>query len=330
VIEQKPEPQPDIISQPIKKQTLAQVIKAKEEKLEKTKELAPPPPMIVKQKNFIKDLFNKIKSTVKNLTLKLKRPKKVKPVKIPKVKESPKVSPEQSKGSKVQSFEKEVKKTESNEPIKSATDQELSPEEQLADLEYIPFQESPKKPLKPIKKSVLSIKPVFGKKLKKEKVKKFKAPKPVPEKTETRMPRRPTAESKRLKAKLEEMQTANQRPRLEEIKPLPRLYGPIDELANLSLSDFRRISDEPKLATEKLIEKIELLEDDSLAEKAKGIASLKRSPLYLKYSEILEKSILEKRNFSEIIKNLYSQNPEEVLSLKEFNAIMKLNEKLKY
>jgi hypothetical protein len=116
------------------------------------------------------------------------------------------------------------------------------------------------------------------------------------------------------------------RPIVEDVKVMsePQLIGPIDELAVFKIEDFRRLSKNPLEAANRLKNKLELLEDESIVKKGEGIKALKSSPLYKAYSDIMNQAIKEGRSIVEIIKAA------SILSEAEFKAIMELNKSLKY
>nr|MBD3359315.1 hypothetical protein [Candidatus Buchananbacteria bacterium] len=114
------------------------------------------------------------------------------------------------------------------------------------------------------------------------------------------------------------------RPKVEDVKFTPRLYGPIEELASFTIADFRRLSKDPQEATSKLKEKLNLLEDESLVKKVEGIKALKKSPLYKIYADIMNKAINQGKSFEQVIEET------DELELLEFKSIMELNKNLKY
>jgi len=114
------------------------------------------------------------------------------------------------------------------------------------------------------------------------------------------------------------------RPRVEDVKFTPKLIGPIDELANMKIEDFRRLAKEPEIAVQKILAKLELLEGESIVKKNQGVSALKTSPLYKAYAEIMNKAIKEGKSFNQAI----TENP--IMSVSEFKAIMDLNKSLKY
>jgi hypothetical protein len=114
------------------------------------------------------------------------------------------------------------------------------------------------------------------------------------------------------------------RPRVEDVKFTPRLYGPIEELASFTIADFRRLSKDPQEAIEKLKAKLNLLEDESLVKKVEGIKALKKSPLYKIYADIMNQAINQGKSFEQVIEAM------DKLTLPEFKAIMELNKNLKH
>ncbi|MCX6740113.1 MAG: hypothetical protein NTZ49_02710 [Candidatus Parcubacteria bacterium] len=114
------------------------------------------------------------------------------------------------------------------------------------------------------------------------------------------------------------------RPQFSDVKFEPKLYGPVDELAALTLTDFRRLSKDPIQAVQKIADKLEILEGESVVKRSQGVLALKSSPLYKVYAEIMNKSLLEGKSFEQVIKERGD------LTLVEFKAIMELNKSLKY
>ncbi|MBU4481965.1 hypothetical protein KKC16_00765 [Patescibacteria group bacterium] len=103
-----------------------------------------------------------------------------------------------------------------------------------------------------------------------------------------------------------------------------RLMGPIEELANISLNDFRKLGASPTEALSKIKNKIGLLADESYEKKAKGIQAWRLSPVYQSYLNLGNASIEQSKSIEEIIK---SSN---ILTQEEFNAISDLSQELNY
>lgn len=292
---------------------LAQVIKERDKILDKYKELAPPPPVVKEQKKRVspQKLAEIINKYEKELVTQQKE--RISPRVLAKAvddleKDLPEIKKEKQKGK--EKLDKIFESAKAEVPEIKPLEGELSPEEQLKGLEYIPYQQAEKSHKKKEKNKQSFLSKLFGKE---------KEPPLI------------QSEEKSFAKKLEEISKRDEslRPRVEEVKALPKLFGPKDELAKLNLSTFRKLSNDPNRAIEKIIEKLELLEQDSLQDRAEGVAALKRSPLYLKYSEILQKSINDRQSQQAVIAQLQKIG-EETLSQDEFNAIIKLNQAIKY
>ncbi|MCX6800164.1 MAG: hypothetical protein NT091_03390, partial [Candidatus Falkowbacteria bacterium] len=105
----------------------------------------------------------------------------------------------------------------------------------------------------------------------------------------------------------------NGRIKVEDIRYITKTMGPIEELANLNLIDFRRLHQNPQTAIIKIKEKIELL----------------KSPVNQTYLRIGQQSIAHGKSVGEVIKNLQSSN-QDYLTEDEFEAVSELNNELKY
>ncbi len=123
--------------------------------------------------------------------------------------------------------------------------------------------------------------------------------------------------------------TISPKPKMEDVKIAPKLMGPVEELRNLNLIDFRRLSNSPKEATAKIIEQINLLEADSFAKRLEGIKAWRESDLYRLYLEIGRQSIQRGCLVREIIAER-EKNGQSTLTLGEFEAVMDLNKSLRF
>jgi len=104
-----------------------------------------------------------------------------------------------------------------------------------------------------------------------------------------------------------------------------RVMGPVEELLNIDLKEFRALGRSPKEAVNKIYEKIVALAHDSLEERAKGIAAWKSSPLYQQYVGVGEEGLVKSLPIEGILKNRPGG-----LTWDEFQAIGDLNEQLNY
>lgn len=105
--------------------------------------------------------------------------------------------------------------------------------------------------------------------------------------------------------------------------------GPIDELRQLSLKEFRRLGGSPADAAERLLEKIGLLEDESLIKKAEGVKAWQESEVYKTYLAIGAASMSERKPVEQVIRE-FRQAGKLYLAPEEFNVVADLNRKLSY
>jgi len=114
--------------------------------------------------------------------------------------------------------------------------------------------------------------------------------------------------------------------KMHDVKYVPKLTGPIEELEEMSLIDFRRLDSDPDIAIKKIIEKIKYLEDDGYDKRLAGIKAWRKSPLNLRYLRIGQESISAKQGINAIIDSKGEDN----LTFKEFKSIMSLNKNLRF
>ena len=114
------------------------------------------------------------------------------------------------------------------------------------------------------------------------------------------------------------------KPLMGDVKKIKRTKGPVDELGEIDLKEFRTLGSTAKERVNKIYEKIKLLENESVEKKHQGIIAWKSSPLYKEYLKIGSDSLINKRTINDILKDGTS------LSFEEFQAIADLNEELNY
>jgi len=115
---------------------------------------------------------------------------------------------------------------------------------------------------------------------------------------------------------------------VESVSNQPKIYGPTDELKSISLIDWRRWGT-PQEAILKIQEKINLLAEDSLVKKADGIKAWEKSEVNKLYLEIGEESINNGKSIEETINERQKQG-RKTLTQEEFNAVVELNQKLRF
>ncbi|MCH7492675.1 hypothetical protein IID19_03765 [Patescibacteria group bacterium] len=122
-------------------------------------------------------------------------------------------------------------------------------------------------------------------------------------------------------------QIDKQRPHMADIKQPIQVVGPVDELGQTDIKEFRRLGTNPQDAAEKIVEKIDLLEEESWPMRMDGIAAWKKSPLNKLYVSIGRQSMDSSKIIQEVINQL-SQSGQPHLLMEEFLAINEINHKL--
>lgn len=119
------------------------------------------------------------------------------------------------------------------------------------------------------------------------------------------------------------------KPQVIDIKKPPRPLGPIDELEELTVKDFRRLGSTPQEAVNKIMEKVDLLEENSFESRYRGIKAWKNSEINKLYLDIGKESIDTDRSISEVV-SARSRERRPALTMDEFKAVNDLNYKLRF
>ena len=121
----------------------------------------------------------------------------------------------------------------------------------------------------------------------------------------------------------------NPQARMGDVQIKNKLVGPIEELTYMTVEDFRRIGKNMEEIVSSLLEKIQLLADESLARKIQGIKAWKQAPVFMLYLGMSMQGILQGKTIEQIIIDK-QRNHEECLTLSEFEGISHLNSQLVY
>jgi len=116
---------------------------------------------------------------------------------------------------------------------------------------------------------------------------------------------------------------------MEDIKHVPKLSGPIDELKEMDLEHFRRLEENPKTAAGKIKDKISCLEEDGYDKKLAGVKAWRHSRLNKLYLQIGQEAIKERKGIGSVINERQSAG-NNCLTEIEFEVIMELNKKLRF
>ena len=117
--------------------------------------------------------------------------------------------------------------------------------------------------------------------------------------------------------------------RMEDVVYIPKVMSSIDELFYMDLVNFRRLSQDSSEIKEKLIEKINLLEEEKYSKRIEGIKAWRQSPVNKLYLKIGQQSISEHKPVDIVIEER-KRAGQEYLSKDEFKAVMDLNRELRF
>jgi len=117
--------------------------------------------------------------------------------------------------------------------------------------------------------------------------------------------------------------------RIEDVKFVPKVMGPIDEIKYMDLTAFRRLGGDPLKTAEKIKNKLVLLEEESYGKRLEGIKAWRVSPIFKLYLALGSLSISENKPIDVIIEERKLAG-EEYLTSDELKAIMDLNKNLRF
>ncbi len=117
------------------------------------------------------------------------------------------------------------------------------------------------------------------------------------------------------------------RPQMHDIKPVPKVMGPIEELQYLDLLNFRRLGSTPAEATAKVFSRIKLLENDGYDKMVAGIKAWRVSPVNRFYLRLVQEAISKGSRLEDLVSSRQGAG-QEYLSWEEIKEIIALNSKL--
>ncbi len=116
------------------------------------------------------------------------------------------------------------------------------------------------------------------------------------------------------------------RPTITDIKRR-RLIGPVEELEMMNIENLRRLGENEHEIMEEVLEKIQILAEQSLLKKIEGINAWKSSAIYKLYLQMTYEAIVNKRSIADIIEQRQLKN-QETLTLSEYEMLGNINSKL--
>jgi len=119
------------------------------------------------------------------------------------------------------------------------------------------------------------------------------------------------------------------RPVVADVAFTRKLSGPIEELQNMSLSEFRRLSRHPEESATKIIDKINLLEEQGIGQRVAGVKAWRQSPVNRLYLEMNKEALMSGKKMTEVIVGRAKAGLE-ALSLEEVKVINEMNGGLRF
>lgn len=119
------------------------------------------------------------------------------------------------------------------------------------------------------------------------------------------------------------------KPKILDVRKKDQVIGPVEELLEITLNTFRKISKNPLEAIQKIIDKIDALEKDSYLKKAEAINNWRQSEIYQIYLSMGRESMENDISIDKIVEKR-ALSKDKVLSKEEFSAITDLNKKLRF
>ncbi|MBU0613908.1 hypothetical protein KJ766_01315, partial [Patescibacteria group bacterium] len=117
--------------------------------------------------------------------------------------------------------------------------------------------------------------------------------------------------------------------KMTDVKFARKLSGPVEELGAMNTTEFRRLSSDPMAAAQKILDKIDLLEDSSYEDRISGVKAWRRNPVNGLYLSMMREA-LEKGIAVAEVATIRRNTGDESLSPAEIKALMFLNEKIKF
>ena len=143
------------------------------------------------------------------------------------------------------------------------------------------------------------------------------------------VPSRPQPTPRLATADIRPTQVNPSRPKLHDVRSLPKVMGPIEELQFLDLVNFRRLGKTPPEISTRIFSKIKLLEKDGYDKMVAGVKAWRQSPVNRLYLRIGQEAIAKGLSIKDAAVARQQAN-QEFLSWEELEAIVNLNSRLTF
>jgi hypothetical protein len=109
-----------------------------------------------------------------------------------------------------------------------------------------------------------------------------------------------------------------------------RLMGPVEELKGISLSEFRRLAKDPKEAAAKILQKFDVLGQESFERRVEGVKAWMGSPLQGAYMKLVSMALASGRPVIALSEEQTKAGDSNVPTPDEISAILAMNAKLHF
>jgi len=117
------------------------------------------------------------------------------------------------------------------------------------------------------------------------------------------------------------------RPVMNDVSKAGKLYGPLDELSNMTLEDWRRFGVGSQEIRKNVLSKVEVLAAESLVRRIQGIRAWRRSRVFRLYLEMNLQGLMENKDLQAVIDSRQVKN-QEFLTMTEYEIVVDLNSQL--
>ncbi len=114
---------------------------------------------------------------------------------------------------------------------------------------------------------------------------------------------------------------------MDAVRAPQRLMGLTDELAGISVAEFRRLAKNPADAAERIWQKLKTLESESFDRWTEGIQAWRNSPMQAEYLRLVAESFGAGKPVAQLVEERHASNPA-TLSPEEVNAMIQLNSRI--
>lgn len=119
------------------------------------------------------------------------------------------------------------------------------------------------------------------------------------------------------------------KPQVTDVRFVPRLAGPTEELRRMGITEFRRIAKDPNNVIERILDKIDSLAETGYDKKIVGIKAWRESPVNQLYLRMTQEALTTDVSIEAVSKS-FADRGEDFLTPEEVRAIVRLNGRLRF